>query len=484
VRFCISHPGSPEPSNFSIKWQELKAELAHILEETKTEFVDSQPLAMPLLAQKCIDFIASHYEGQDPPPFDKMTAFNFSVAGVVQGEGIEAQVSTTNTGLKFSNESIALSMLTALQTEVRARKWPTIPVDNVAVINDAAAGVYGEVLSGGLKDVKHGLFVILGTGVGSMGWSDGKLNHDFNELGHRIIFDTATNRSKLLEGDRLKELIERDGSFMNPGVKQRYAENQLAGPWLAIRFVKGQEEKATMDELAERVVKVWEKKFERENKNKWVEIAKLILDIYKDKPDGHKDKITDVNTLANAIQDNPELIVEAVLIKLDQLATLSSINRTRWAANSNSAVIDAVNRFILNPDPIEVFDCQPCDNDLEALTHHNPQEALVALGFRAWKVYFKDLGEFLGKAYEGMAAQGTPPEKIVLGGGIGEACNKYPPEVRRIALKIINRFAKLEPGIIDFSTISPEMRETAITQRSVEAAVAERFRNAKPPTLS
>lgn len=480
VRFCISYPDSPEPLSKSFKWEELKAELAPLLKETGTDFGDAHRFAMPLIAKKCMDFIADHYAGEEPPPFDKMTAFNFSVAGVVQGQGIDAQVSTTNTGLKFSNESIALSMLTALQTEAIFREWPKIPVDNVAVINDAAAGVYGEVIAGGLQGVQHGLFVILGTGVGSMGWSNGKLNHDFNELGHRIIFNSADNRSTFLEGDRLKELITKDGSFTDRGSKQRYAENQLAGPWLAIRFAKGQQEKATMDELAEQVFKVWKEKFERESKNPWVEIAKLIADVCKDK----EDKLPDVNELAKAIEKNPEMIIDAILIKLDRLANLSSMTRTRWAANSDSAVIDAVNRFILKPNLVEFFKSDPEKIDLEAAKQTNPKKALRILGALEWKAYFDALGEFLGKAYAAMKAQGTAPEKIILGGGIGEACNKYAPDLRQIALERIHEAAQLEPGVIEFSTISAEMRETAITQRSVSDAVAERFRNAKPPTLS
>ena len=251
------HGGREEPlkDGGSIKWQELNAQLAPRLKELLIDFGDAHHIAMPVIAKHYVDFIASQFDPEEgAPPFDKVTSCNFSVAGVVRGEGLDATVSTTNTGLRLTNDKIALTLLSAIQNELAARDWPAIPQDNISVVNDAAAATYGQVYLGGLQGVKNGLFVIIGTGVGSMGWSDGKLNHNFDELGHRIIFDTHKKQSILLGGAELNEKIDTDGSFKNLPVHQRYAENVLAGPWAAISFVKSLEVKPeVMSALAERI---------------------------------------------------------------------------------------------------------------------------------------------------------------------------------------------------------------------------------------
>jgi hypothetical protein len=430
LRVCVSHEGSEEPlkEGGSIKWQELNAQLAPRLKELQIDFGDAHHIAMPVIAKHYVDFIASQFDPEEgAPPFDKVTSCNFSVAGVVRGEGLDATVSTTNTGLRLTNDKIALTLLSAIQNELAAREWPAIPQKNISVVNDAAAATYGQVYLGGLQGVKNGLFVIIGTGVGSMGWSDGKLNHNFDELGHRIIFDTHKKQSILLGGAELNEKIDTDGSFKNLPVHQRYAENVLAGPWAAISFVKSLEVKPeVMSALAERIAPTLKK-----------------------------------------LNPSVEKSLEEIEAELYELADLQFKNRTRWAVSSNSHLVRAVNDFLMTPNPDKIFEYLPCDFSITDVTSHDPDKALVLLGFAAWKNYFKNVGLFIGRAYNGMHESCQTAEKIVIGGGIGEAANRFPPLLRQVSLGLIHQFAKIPDGIVDFTRISAEAAECALSYKSV-----------------
>ena len=73
-----------------------------------------------------------------------------------------------------------------------------------------------------------------------------------------------------------------------------------------------------------------------------------------------------------------------------------------------------------------------------------------------------------------MAARGVQPDKYILGGGLGEMFNRYNTEDRQDALDIIIEHAKLPPGIFDFSRVSPEARESALSYAATEKAKKER----------
>lgn len=430
LRVCVSHEGSEEPlkEGGSIKWQELNRQLEPQLKELQIDFGDAHHIAMPIIAKHYVDFIASQFdEDGGPPPFNKVQSCNFSVAGVVRGEGLDATVSTTNTGLRLSNDKIALTLLSAIQNELAARGWPAIPQENISVVNDAAAATYGQVYLGGLRGAQHGLFIIIGTGVGSMGWSDNSLNPNFDELGHRIIFDTHKKQMLLLEGNEFDEKLEQNGSFKNLPVHQRYAENVLAGPWAAISFVKSFETKPElMGALAEKIAPT---------------LRKLNPDVEKS--------------------------LEEIESELYELADLQFKNRTRWAVSSNSHLVRAVNDFLMVPDADKVFEYMPCDFGISELTSHDPDKALVLHGFAAWKNYFKNVGLFVGRSYTAMHEKCQAPEKIIIGGGIGEAANRFPPLLRKVALDLIHQFAKIPADTVDFTRISAEAAECALGYVSV-----------------
>jgi hypothetical protein len=466
VRFCISAPqladaatpGVAEPLVSSVKWQELKNHLAPRLTELGINFEDAHHIVLPLLAEKCVSFIASHFDKTgEPPPFHNIAAFDFSVAGVVHGEGLDSTISTTNTGLRFSNDQTALQFISSLQNELAKRAWPAIPQENIAVMNDAAAGLLGETIAGGLQGVKNGLFVIIGTGVGSMGWTTKPgdagptIDLDFNELGHRAVFDSSRRLEVVLnKGDELSAFIEEDGSFKSLELHERYVENVLAGPWCAINFVESFKSKPTvMMKLAETIARANIRKVAEDAQKTAEETEELLTG------EPFKEEVGKVHK------------------GLYALANLQSQDRTRWAVSSNSHLVRAVNNFLLNPDPEVVFEHMPCDYRVEEMTNSNPEAALPLLAYSAWKEYCKNIGLFLGKAYSVMSEQGNTPDKIIVGGGIGEMANRYPALLRKVALKLIHEHGNVPNGVVDFSRMSPESRECARTYQLVDEKMAE-----------
>lgn len=439
IRACISLPGASVPLNFSRTWQQLYDTLKPELVAKGIDFGDAHDLVLAAFVKEFYNDIVEKYydEKQGPPPFDKLAALNFSVAGVVRGEGTDSTVSTTNTGLRFTNEELAKRMIGAMQNELSAREWPNFPINNVAVLNDAAAGCKGEVLRGGLRGCTNGLFVILGTGVGSMGWSNNNFDFRFDELGHRIVKEappevtdnkpaTLVNLFRLQSQGELDSNMAPDGSFIPlKGQQRRYAENLIAGPWLAVRFLK--KELAESEEL--------------------------------------------MSVLAKKIAPQMKATPDKVFDDLQELMELSTKHLTRWAVNSNSRLVRSVNDFILNFNAWDFAFACPCTGAFDAAP--TCENRLTNAGFKTWKTYFKDVGHFVATAYKGMEAEGVAPEKIILGGGIGEAYHRFPQALREAALKEISRHSGLPESLVQFSAISAEERESAITQASVDKAAEE-----------
>jgi hypothetical protein len=64
-----------------------------------------------------------------------------------------------------------------------------------------------------------------------------------------------------------------------------------------------------------------------------------------------------------------------------------------------------------------------------------------------------------------MSREGAAPERIVLGGGIAEACREFlPRSLKKFALELIHEAGHLKAGTVWFSTLSPEAREAAFSQ--------------------
>lgn len=430
VRFCISRPGDPEPLTYSVKWQELSDELTPSLKAQGVEFGDAHNIVYPILAKRFINFLEQHFDPSEGPlPIENLCSLNFSIAGRVFGDlrdvpgfrrpinGIDAQVSTTNTGLKLSKEPIGRVFYEALTREVPNMRFPE---ERVFVLNDARAGLEGEKLLQNLPPESRVFFEICGTGDGSEYDEPG-----FDEIGHRTMLNSRNHNITVHVGDAIAEFVEPDGSFKNLSefAHLRYAENMLAGPWTAIRFVKSLEEKhEVLDALADRI----------------------------------------------ALKDPLKRSSETILAELYALADLQFKERTRWAVNSNSYLIRAVNELIFHPDHREVRRAMPCNFNVESLEASNPEKALVLLAWARQKLHFKERGTVAGAIYREMKERGIAPDRYILGGGLGELFNRYAPEDRQDALDLINEHGKLPPGVFDFSSVSPEARESAISYKAVE----------------
>ena len=442
VRFCISRPGNPEPLTFAVKWQELSEKLAPQLESSNVLFGDAHNIVYPILAEQFIGFLKKHFDPTlGPLPIENLCALNFSIAGRVFGDerqlpglkrpvhGIDAEVSTTNTGLKFSKEKIGRIFYDALKTVVPDLSFPP---DKVLVLNDARAGLEGEKLLQELSPDSRVFFEICGTGDGSDYDEPG-----FDEIGHRTIIDRKEKKVSVLAGDEINRLLETDGTFQNLPSHQEYAENLLAGPWVAIRFVKSIEQKPeVMVALAN-----------------WIE-ARLLEDARKNPEDLTK----------------PILSAEEILLALDKLANLEFKDRTRWAIDSNSLLTRKINDLIFQPDHRAISRAMPCNYQVEPLEQTHPEKALILLAWARQKTYFKDRGTIAGKVYRAMAVRGVQPDKYILGGGLGEMFNRYGAEDRQDALDLIIEHAKLPAHIFDFSRVSPEARESALSYQATDKA--------------
>lgn len=449
VRICLSIPGNPEPLVHIIKWQTLHDEYTASETASTGNFRNALEWGYQRMAKECISFIASHFDPDEgPPPFERICAFNYSVAGIVEGDNEFARIFTSNTGIRFDGEQIAIKMGDAVERQLREKQWPTIPPANVVVMNDALAGLRGEMLGvdGGLTQGKTVKFYIFGTGVGSMTWHIDKPLYEFDEAGHRGLFNTDTEQYRILIGEQIKEKMDPDGGFKIDKSNEVFAEHKLAGPWVAIQFVKEIAPKPkVMNALARRIVT-------------------NILEENKDKKDPAGKPLPTAD---------PAELYEKVLEDLEELATMKPKERYLWAINANGHMVKAVNKILLNPDPLAFFGSDPCDNDFEAQIANSPEDALVVTAGKACKRYFKDIGTFLGADYRAMQAADVAPDKMVLGGGIGELFNRYPAGLRELALKMIHKAAQLPRGTIDFSRMSPEARECTTTYRQVELTYEE-----------
>jgi hypothetical protein len=65
-------------------------------------------------------------------------------------------------------------------------------------------------------------------------------------------------------------------------------------------------------------------------------------------------------------------------------------------------------------------------------------------------------------------------ERLVLGGGIGEACNHYSQIWKKHAYGVLHSSAALSPGSIIFSPMRAEERENAIASASIREAIDPR----------
>lgn len=436
VRFCVSPPGNLEPLHTSIKWKELSDEFSPRLEAKGIDFSNAHDVIYPVLAKRMTEFLEALYDPKDGPvPIENLRGLYFSVAGRVHGDekyhpgisrplnGIDAEVTTTNTGLNFSNHKLGREIFNALKAENHGFSLST---DKVFVINDARAGQEGEKLHQGYAPSSRIFFHIGGTGEGSDFDVPG-----FNEIGHRTVVDHKEKKVLVFVGEEIKQLLNPDGTYKDLPEHQSYAENLLAGPWVAIRFVKSLVEKpSVMVALATRIAA--------------------------------KDP-----SLQG--EDPAQSRVDQILGELYELADLKYKDRTRWAINSNSFLLREVNELIFQPNHRANRRALPCNFQVDPLEQASPEKALILLAWARQKSYFKERGVITGEVYRALVAHGCAPTKYILGGGLGEMFNRYSPEDREDAIDLIVDHGNLPPGVFDFSRLSPEARECALAYTTAEA---------------
>ncbi len=441
VRFCLSHVRDSEPITSAVKWQELNEQLAPGLESRGIKFEHAKDVVIAEIARQFVDYVESQFDPlEGPPPFDQISAAVFSVAGRVEGEDADALITTTNTGINLTKEPIARTMLAAINEEIRFRnkelaergdpQWSTVDTSVVKVLNDADAGLRGEMILGGLQNCETGGFVIVGTGLGGMVLINGQPSYLYCEFGHLVVQETAQNKTRyrLLTKLEFDQCLTEEGSYKAPKGNQKYFETIVAGPWLAIRFLR-ELSKEGSEPLLLALAQVCSKTLKQDEE---------------------------------LCRKHPNLEPEDLVAQFTSLAELPSTERHRWAINLPSHLVRAVNQFILCPTPEGLWTALACEPRFEEAPFVNPMAALVFKGARAWKAYFKDLGAGLGVIYRDMKQKGIAPQKLIIGGGIGEACARYNDFMREDALRLIRTFGKFPKDVVEFSRVSPEAREGAL----------------------
>lgn len=528
VRFCVSHPGSDTPSIQAWKWQELRNETLPLLEGTGKTFEDSKALVYSILAKKFVDFVDSHFEGRPGgAPYEKLCAFNFSIAGLVAGEGRDARVSTTNTGIKLKDEKIGDSILQAIDLELirRAaqdqegqRRPLQIPVKDPQVLNDAAAGLTGELLAGGLRGVKNGLYIIIGTGVGSYGLVNGKLSAEFAELGHRIQRIESKEDYELVAQGEFTTMLDAEGSFLARSPDAPYAENELAGPWAASKFAKR--------------IKAYSGALYQILNSRLYEELKVIAGSNNSALRPQEDIKRDLNKVVSldygAMEKWALWSPSDVLTGLNRLLFVHDGDTVAYSTGCGGAQgeIERANqaREIAEhyrkeskrlTDQAQRYDAQANDSQpdssltrqmleekenhtLEAVraealaqvyednSKHSLEMALDHLRWIEFQGYIKELAKFLRTAYKAMDGKpGCAPGKIVVAGGIGELINKLSPlERRKIDWLLRSVAVEIPLNVVEFSSMSPEAREAYVTTAAVHEAFGHLLEDATVPSAS
>lgn len=465
VRICVSTPGELEPRKDGIKWQAMEVKVEDALKAHGVVFRLSHAVFYPYIAKMCVDHISKQFDPDlGPPPLDRIKALCFSVAGLVSGKNLNARVTTSNTGVEFVDEPIAARMLSALQDEITRRnrllphdaaKLPALTVHekNVRVLNDARAGLLGEIyygkdLYGDLTD-KNVASPIVGTGLGgetvipALEKSDesgedlnivegaragngapGKKHRlRLNEFGHRVQKNLDKDKFICYANGELAQFIGADGRFKTLPPHLQYAENLFAGPWLAIHFVRSLVEDNVRGALAKRLQHLFKGDYAK------------------------------------------------TLTELHRLGTMQWEDRTKWGVSSNADLVLAVNKLILNPDNLD----QRIQLDRKAISNTmTADDRLMEKAYFQFLRYFHDLGLVWEAVYHTAKEHGHPLDKIIMAGGIGELCNKFPERARNFALDLMTTGRKIPAGTIDFSRLSAEARECALTRKlSIEAKQIE-----------
>jgi hypothetical protein len=411
-RVAISVAGKADPVSFSIGWDALRAEAEPEVRKRGVPFAQCPQYGWPLASDKLAGAIDRLYGGALPDAGRNVCTLTFSVAGLVDGEGADARVTTSNTGLEIVNVKVR-DLLRAVNSAFYRNGWPPISESSVRVVNDAVAALIGEQERGALRGVKNGYVLIIGTGLGGAGITNSVLNPFYKEAGHALIWDEKTGNYTVKAGQSLNELVNADGAFIQLPPGYSYLEHRLAGPWLATHLVqRAAKDLGVYQGLQRRVCKI------------------------------------------------AEVDVATVRRELRAMSVLSPEVISKW----NNMVSPDVVRGVLG-----VLFASP-HNTLQRDCAQGDQSAGFLL--RQWHETFDEYGRAFGAWHAESVANRQAFERIVLVGGLPEFWRRCPQESNDKALEIVHRVGRIPSGTVCLTEMSPESREATCTSVATDRTAA------------
>lgn len=431
VRYCLSHLHSREPATQAFKWQALRDEYDGTPDARLVRFEDSHNFTYRQLAKRCEEFVRGQFERPDQPfEAENLSALTFSMAGMVEGDGIGAHVTTTNTLLTIRREAFGERFVAELQ-----HRMPKLSLKDttVRVLNDAEAGLEGELYFNKIDRELVTLFMIFGTGLGCACTKDG-----FPELGHIVVLDTNTKKFRLLTQEERVAIIGPDGAF-KPLKGLIFAENVAAGPWTAIGFVK---------DLARH--------------------EPQLLTVFADHI-----AATERAAAEKAAAENPggppvEVRSSGEIFReLKVIERFKNRERHLWAGYAKESTLRGINSLIFDRENCDLANRTKSFGNFDAVKATDPKLALDVMAEKRWKLFYDIVGKISGVVYQGMVQEGLDPHKFIAGGGIGELSNRYNPDLRQQAIELVRKGGDLPEGLFDFSRLSPTARESAPSYQKV-----------------
>ena len=419
LRFSLSAPFQNSSIDTAISWQDLLRDSS--LTNTAENLANIKGSAFKDIGRRFVSFIEANAENDAKgPPFSQLHTLIFSVAGIVDGN----LVSLTNVPLGIVREDLASEIVCAINQELTQRGFERCDPKVIAVVNDAVAGLMGELKAGGLQGVKNGGFIILGTGMGGICCINGAPCVALDEMGHRLLVNARERSVRILVGDELAPFLTERNEFVALQGEESYAEHHLAGPWVATRFVKA------VSDLGDMVV----------------------------------------GSLSRTLANSHGLSDEHFRRGLAEIQRLPSHELHLWGQRAPSDIVRCVNQFIFTPEAADVINAR---RKLQSGAL-SAAETLATTGYQSWRGYFELLGRCGGAIGGALKKMGHPMERLVLGGGIGEACNHYSQIWKKHAYGVLHSSAALSPGSIIFSPMRAEERENAIASASIREAIDPR----------
>lgn len=313
-----------------------------------------------------------------------------AVAGRIHGEQGDL-ITTVNTTVEFVDFPFGKELHSRLKN-LAAADGHTLGFDSIRIINDGQAAVIGEFRhpQGKLYGCTNGIFIIAGTGIGSGGVTNGKVDPSITEAGHCLLLNQKTGDVEFRTLEQLRDLgAYRKGRYFNPPQGYEYLETRLAGPWMAIGLLK-----------------------------------KL------------GDHGPTLHALAKRIAENPgdESQLQQIETELRKLSTLDPAHRPHWAKTTSDVFLQPVNRAILAARSSRREFAARCLEGEFGDQDQNQDRFSLKLDIALYE-YKMEIAALWGKAMMALRKQ-YPEHKLVLGSSIGEILGQDRTVVEIIRLVI------------------------------------------------